>query len=230
MADCTAVYIRHNLDTSSLDTFRKDLEQKLNVKINLSFKFCDFEDFLSLEEPEEECTLNVFAHPDDFRMILNYNSQSKSICISKCYFDVSMYCVEMLGEWWAVTCWLDDNYNDREQYDQERKIIFDVAQLFGAIECVMMNGEWLESIADEFEDGVPLKDAIQHFEEKYPTKKLRKYGRYSTCDEWIDVPRKISVISPHENSENNKYYGCENWYDTILIDDFRDMKTPSHRI
>lgn len=224
MADCTAVYIRHNLDTSSLDNFRKDLERRLNVKINLSFEGCDFEEFLSLEEPREECTLDVFAHPDDFCMILYFNSHSKSMCISKYYIDVSMYCVEKLGEWWSVTCWLDDNYNDREEYDEERKVIYDIAQLFGADECVLMNGEWLESIADEFEDGVPLKDAIQHFEEKYPTKKLRKYGRYSTYDEWIEVPRKISVISPHENNENKKFYDSEDWYDTILIDDFRDMK------
>jgi len=224
MAQCTAVYIRHNLDTSSLDNFRKDLEKRLNVKINLSFGYCDFEEFLSLEEPREECTLDVFAHPDDFCMILYFNLSSKSISFSKYFIDVNQYCVEMLGEWWAVTSWLDDTYNDREEYDEERKVIYDVAQLFGADECVLMNGEWLQSIADEFEDGVPLKEAIEHFEEKHPIKKLPKNGYYDSRDEWIEVPRKINVISPHENEEGKKYYGTQDWKDTILIDDFRDFK------
>lgn len=224
MAQATSVYIRHNLDTSSLNNFRKDLEQRLNVKINLNFTLSDLDESLYANEPEEECTLYIYTNPNDFCMNLNCKPNSKSLSISKYYLDITQYCVEMLGEWWAVTCWLDDNYKNREEYDQERKVIYDVARLFGADECVMMNGEWLEQIADEFEEGVPLKDAIQHFEEKYPTKKLRKYGRYSSHDEWLEVPRRINVISPHENEEGIKYYDSEGWNDTIVIDDFRDFK------
>lgn len=224
MAQATSVYIRHNLDTSSLDNFRKDLEQRLNVKINLDFTLSDMDESMYSNEPEEEYTLYIYSEPDDFYMELYCKSASKSLFTSKYYFNITEYCVEMLGEWWAVTCWLDDNYKNREEYDKERKVIYDVARLFGADECVMMNGEWLVDIAGEYEDGVPLKEAIEHFEEKNPTKKLRKYGRYSTHDEWIEVPRKINVISPHENKEGKKYYDSEDWYDTILVDDFRDFK------
>ncbi len=224
MAQATSVYIRYNLDTSSLDNFRKDLERRLNVKINLNFDPCEMEESLYLNEPKEECTLYIYSEPDDFVMHLFFNSSTKSISICKSYVNINLFCVDLLGEWWSVPLWLDNNYNNREEYNQERKIIYEVARLFGADECVMMNGEWLAQLADEFEDGVPLKEAIQHFEELHPTKKLSKYGNYSNHDEWIEVPRKINVISPHENKEGKKYYGSEDWYDTIIIDDFRDLK------
>lgn len=225
MAQVTGIYVKHNLDVSSPDNLRKDLEKRLNIRINLDYYYCELEELRDIKEEQEEFTLQIFEHPDDHIYYLEDHVGKKSMKMGAGAVDICDYCENSFSEWWSVPYWLD-GISDKEEYDNGRKEIYKVAQLLGADECIMLNDEWLTEIASEIEDGIPLDEAIKDFEEKYPTKKVkREHHNYNKPEEQdIEVPRKIEIISPHENPDGKKYYGAENWYDTIVIDDFRDFK------
>ena len=230
MADCTDVYIRHNLDISSFENFKKDIEKRLNIAIDVTC-WVEQDDYLEVlpDYTYRGWVLELFEnYLEDFDCILTHYNESKifpSLSFSKYYVSIEGYCVDKLGEWWSVPYWLDKIYEeDIEKYKEERQKIYEISTLFGAQECIMLNGEWLQILCEYLEEGHSLQESINMFELRFPKMEIKKYGNASSIEEYIEVPRKIYVISPHELEPDKKYLGSDDWYDTILVDDFRDFK------
>ena len=134
-----------------------------------------------------------------------------------------------MSQWFALSCYLDKMYpNDETDFLKERTEIYKVASKFGSEECILLNGSRLDAIAEDVSNGVPLLEAVAQYEESNPIKLIPKpipvNGSHSQTNQFYNSRHKILVKSLHELDENRSYVDSDDWYDTILIDDFRDLK------
>ena len=85
-------------------------------------------------------------------------------------------------------------------------------------------------VADENETGPHQRQGAQGPQQQVsnPIKLIPKpipvNGSHSQTNQFYNSRHKILVKSLHELDENRSYVDSDDWYDTILIDDFRDLK------
>lgn len=230
MAQCTSVFVKHNIDMNNLDTIKADLEKRFNT----TFFYTELTKEFNYNPPIPEDYDGWVIYCDPYlpaEMVGSYYydfvhiGSQKSLNIGRNYVELTFYCVDYFGEWWSVPYWLDAVYPEANaEYLQERKNIYEAAKLFGATECIMCNGERLALLCEYLDNGLSMEEAIAKYELSNPPKKVKKYGSHSDVEIYIEDPCKITVLSPHELDPRMKYIDSNGWYDTIIIDDFRDLK------
>lgn len=226
MADSTSGLIKHNLNVDNIDEFKSALEKILDITIQHTTLINNIEDDLNYPETYVGWSLTVHDYPHETNIWLHENiEKGREICFGKIYAYIEGFCLDYISQWFMISHCLDKSYPDDESnFLRERTEIYKLAKRFGSGECILLNGSRLDSIAEDVANGISLPEAIAKYEKINPIKKIRKYGKYSTIDLFIDSAFKIQVLSLHEIDYSRKSVDSDDWYDTILIDDFRDLK------
>lgn len=226
MADSTSVLIKHNLDLNNIDEFKSKLEKILDINIQHTLIINDNENEFNYPVTHIGWSLAVYDFPDDSNIWLQENSdRGRSINFGKFYAYIEGFCLDYMSQWFMISHCIDKSYpEDEPNFMRERTEIYKLAKRFGATECIMLNGSRFDIISEDVCNGISLTDAIAKYERNNPIKRVRKYGEYSTVDLFINSRSRIQVLSLQEIDHSKRYVDSEDWYDTILIDNFSDLK------
>lgn len=228
MADSTSVLIKHNLNLDNIEEFKSALEKVLDITIEHTIIINNDEAITN--QPDKGWMLVVYDPLDDSNIWLYENiERGREISFGRYYANIEYFCLGYMSQWFALSCYLDKMYpNDETDFLKERTEIYKVASKFGSDECILLNGSRLDAIAEDVSNGVPLLKAVAKYEENNPIKLIPKpipvNGSHSQTNQFYNSRHKILVKSLHELDENRSYVDSDDWYDTILIDDFRDLK------
>jgi hypothetical protein len=228
MADSTTVLIKHNLNVDNIEEFRSALEKVLDITIEHTIIINN--DEATINSSEKGWLLVFYDFPDDVNIWLYENIEGgREISFGRYYANIAHFCQGYMSQWFAISYYLDKMYpNDETDFLKERTEIYKVASKFGSDECILLNGSRLDVIAEDVSNGVPLLDAVAQYEEKNPIELIQKpipvNGFPSQTNHFYNSRHKILVKLLHELDENRSYVDSDDWYDTILIDDFRDLK------
>lgn len=228
MADSTSVLIKHNLNVDNIDEFKSALEKVLDITIEHTIIINDDEAITS--NPDKGWMLVVYYPLDDSNIWLYENIEyGREISFGRYYANIAHFFRGYMSQWFAISHYLDKMYlNDETDFLKERTEIYKVATKFGSDECILLNGSRLDAIAEDVSNGVPLLKAVAKYEENNPIELIHKpipvNGFHSQTNQFYNSRHKILVKSLHELDENRSYVDSDDWYDTILIDDFRDLK------
>lgn len=226
MADSTSVLIKHSLNVNDIDEFKSALERILDITIHHTTLINNIEDDVSYPETYAGWSLTVHDYPYETNIWLDENNErGREIRFGKYYAYIEGFCLDYISQWFMISHCLDKSYPDDEpNFLRERTEIYKLATRFGSDECILLNGSRLFSITEDIANGISLPKAIAKYEENNPIKKIQKYGEYSNIDNYIYSRSQIQVLLLHEIDHSNKYVDSEDWYDTILIDKFRDLE------
>lgn len=226
MADGTDALIKHNLNVDDIAVFKSQLEAALSITISQVV-------FENLHEPESEqptelqsgWKLQVWDYPKRIDIWLFENIEDgRDMSFGREYASVQWFGLDYLSQWFMVEeCIKNPKY--KQELTKEREFLFDLTTRFRATECILLDGSLLGDVAEDIMDGIGLQEAVNKRKKKYPqTEVLNKQAFAKNKIKFDKVGYNFNILSYSAILKQEQHINHDNWYYTILVDDFTDLK------
>jgi hypothetical protein len=210
MADVTSVIIEHNFDLTSIEAFYKDFSSRMgqpvfetnfdatgNYSPPVPDGFVGWVNYMDLEFDQKGNT--------DYIDLMHIPTED-FLCIDHKYARITGYKINHFYEWHSVGYILDKFKSKEFESDyakeciNERLNIYETLKLFGSSKCYMFNGDKHQQLLDRLLEGEPIESAL------------------------IKNEIQLKKVYFQSLDPNYTYRDSTDWYDSILIDDFSDLK------
>ena len=212
MADVSSILVNHNLDFTSFEKLAIDFEKRTGSPVLISRYHTDLTYYPFLPLKYNGWLRVLYDHdelpiPAERIFTLFKHKTQDYIIIGDKRLDMAGIGIDRLHEWSSVSTYIE-NYSKGIKNDTlwmlhakiERDYIYQQVKRFGGNECIMFNGERHDFLKEMLLAGIPLGEAV------------------------ILSLHKFKILKFHELDPLKNYKDSPDWSDTIIFDDFRDLK------
>ncbi len=227
MADSTYALIKHNLNVDDIAVFKSQLETALSITISqLVFERLELSEYDQISQSGSGgWKLEICDYPQNINIWLFENIENgREMSFGREYVCCQYFGLDYLSQWFMLEeCIKNPEYC--QALEKERMLLYDISKRFGSSECVLLNGSLLGGVVEDIMDGVSLHDAVNKQKINKPqTEVLNKKSFAEKKIIFDKVGYDFDILSYSAILKNEQLINSDNWYYTILIDDFMDLR------